>query len=327
MEPGFTSPKPKRTISVTNVILIMIIILLLALGMLSYLGYQNTGSTPLENILPNVSESPRFLFNIYGDNQHYLNKPMAVFVSDDGLIYVANTEGHNVEVFNSNGSYAFSFGGYGTEPGKMAYPYGITQEKDGTILVAESGNRRIQKFSRTGKYLGNFISSGNKIGIKKPGPLFADSEGLIYVGDLISQQVIIVDGKGEKINNISGINYPHGLFVDKIGNIYVSDGASNRLVIYNRIGKQIKSIDTWGTDRPFSMIRGVAVDYKGRIFISDTVAGSIRMFGPDSSYLLSFGNQGRENGNFVYPHGIFIDRKGKIYIADWGNNRVQVWGY
>lgn len=327
MEPGIVVRKNKRTVSVTNVLLIMLIIFILAVGMLSYLGYQTTGESPVGALMPTISDSPRFLFNIYGDKLHSLKSPMAVFVSDDEMVYVANTEGHTVEVFRANGTYAFSFGGYGNEPGKMAYPYGITETSDGSILVAESGNNRIQKFTRQGKYLGVFLDSAALSEMKKPGPLYTDSSKRIYIGDLTAQKVFVVNEKGARLRTYTGFLYPHGIAVDKKGKIYVSDGGSNRVVILDQSGKQLGTLDKWGENKSFSMVRGAATDSNGRVFVADTVVSSIRVFDSKGKYLTSFGNQGMENGNFIYPHGIFIDRKGKLYIADWGNNRIQVWGY
>nr|WP_269438171.1 6-bladed beta-propeller [Phosphitispora fastidiosa] len=75
------------------------------------------------------------------------------------------------------------------------------------------------------------------------------------------------------------------------------------------------------------MVRGVAVDGNGRLYVVDTISGRVRVFDKNGGYLFSFGQPGSGDGEFVYPVGIHVDDSGKIYIADWGNNRIQVWGY
>ena len=44
-------------------------------------------------------------------------------------------------------------------------------------------------------------------------------------------------------------------------------------------------------------------------------------------YLGSFGSQGVANGQFSYPNGIAVDGRGRLYIADSTNDRVQLWSY
>lgn len=319
--------KDKKTISLTKFLVIIIVILLTAIGIFAYLRYRALGDTPFGNLGYRFTQKPRFLFNIYGAPKHMLKSPMAVFVDENRMIYVANTEGHSVEVYKPDGQYAYSFGGFGTGLGQMSYPYGITQDGSGNILVSESGNGRIQVFSKEGRFLRVLLNKTSLTGLKKPGPLFRDPKGNIYISDLNSQKVIVINDAGKELGILTGFQYPHGIAVDKNNRVYVSDSGNNQVIVFDDKGKKINYISKWQTDRPFSMVRGVAVSPDGEIFIADTVASQIRVFNSKYKYMFSLGSQGMENGNFVFPAGIFIDSRGKIYIADWGNNRIQVWGY
>jgi DNA-binding beta-propeller fold protein YncE len=44
-------------------------------------------------------------------------------------------------------------------------------------------------------------------------------------------------------------------------------------------------------------------------------------------YLGSFGKQGIEDGAFEYPTGGAVDSRGRVYVADTVNDRIQVWSY
>lgn len=323
-----TGRRQEKTISVMNLILIILIILLIAAGFLLYFRYQKLGEGPVGNLGFVLNKKPRFLFNIYGTRESLLKAPMAVHVTGKGKIYIANTEGHTVEVFNPNGSFAFSFGGYGVVPGKLSFPYGITEDSQGNILVAESGNGRIQVFTSDGRFVKMIADRENKkLGLQKPGPLYRDSKGRIYVGDLITHKVVVITETGVYLGSYAGVQYPHGITVNDKGQVLVSEGGRNRAVLFDEKGTEINSIGAWGSDRPFSMVRGIAVNSRGEIFIPDTIASQIRVFDKELKYLFSFGSYGLENGKFVYPSGIFVDDQEKIYITDWGNNRIQVWGY
>lgn len=43
--------------------------------------------------------------------------------------------------------------------------------------------------------------------------------------------------------------------------------------------------------------------------------------------LLTFGEAGMEEGRFAFPNGLALDARGRLYITDRENDRVQVWAY
>jgi DNA-binding beta-propeller fold protein YncE len=47
-------------------------------------------------------------------------------------------------------------------------------------------------------------------------------------------------------------------------------------------------------------------------------------FSPKGKYLKAWGKKGSGPGEFDTPHGIAIDAKGNVYVAERLNNRVQV---
>ena len=34
-------------------------------------------------------------------------------------------------------------------------------------------------------------------------------------------------------------------------------------------------------------------------------------------------DQGQQSNQFSGPKGLFFDRQGNLYVADWGNHRIQ----
>ena len=47
-------------------------------------------------------------------------------------------------------------------------------------------------------------------------------------------------------------------------------------------------------------------------------------FSPEGAYLMAWGARGAAPGRFNVPHGIAIDARGQLYVADRGNARIQV---
>lgn len=278
---------------------------------------------------------PRFLFNIYGARGVKLVKPMAVFFDEkEKLVYVSNTEAHTVEVFKWQGEHVLTFGGFGSEPGRMSFPYGLARTRAGDLLVAEAGNRRVQRFSAKGEYLGTIFDQPNVYNIEKPGPLLTDSKGNIYIGDLSGGKVVVIDEQGKVIRRYGRLQYPHGLAVDEKNQLlYVSDSGTGEVKVFSMAGESAEVVkvisgaqaDSGGTG--FGIIRGIALDSLGRLYVVDSLAGTVKVFDSEGKYRFSFGSLGYDDGSMLYPNGIDVDDSGRIYIADWANNRVVVWGY
>jgi DNA-binding beta-propeller fold protein YncE len=65
---------------------------------------------------------------------------------------------------------------------------------------------------------------------------------------------------------------------------------------------------------------------RGYIYVVDGVNHKIKIFKPKGEAISNFGEEGDDNGQFRYPLGIDVDHSGRIYIADSGNRRVQIFG-
>ena len=67
---------------------------------------------------------------------------------------------------------------------------------------------------------------------------------------------------------------------------------------------------------------GFAFSPHGHFAITDDFNHRIQIYDGDKQ-LGSFGEKGKENGQFHYPKGIAVDKEGSIYIADSWNHRIQ----
>jgi sugar lactone lactonase YvrE len=69
----------------------------------------------------------------------------------------------------------------------------------------------------------------------------------------------------------------------------------------------------------------VAWDKAGNTFISDGYINSrVAKVDKDGNWLKSWGDRGKEPGQFNTPHSIATDADGNVYVADRGNHRIQV---
>ena len=327
-------PRRRKTITLRTLLLLILFTSIIVSAVFGYLYYL--GKEPVNNVLPVINNKPpEFRFSIY-EGQNRFSHPIAVAVYNSTNIYVSNNRNHTVEIVGQNGKPKGVIGSAGDLPGDLMFPYGIDFLPDGGILIAETGNYRIQEYSPEGKFVKTFLGPGNKAGLQKPGPVCIDDRGQIYVGDLSGNQVVKFDRDARVLERFGNISYPHGIAVDVERNkLYVSDSGASAVKVYELEGETERElgrepqqvIDSTTPGNRLSMVRGIAVDRNGRLYVVDTIIGVVRVFDKNGGYLFSFGQPGSGDGEFVYPVGIHIDDSGRIYIADWGNNRVQVWGY
>ena len=76
---------------------------------------------------------------------------------------------------------------------------------------------------------------------------------------------------------------------------------------------------------PFNLPTDIAFASDGSMFMTDGYGNArVHKFSPDAKYLFSWGEPGTAPGQFNLPHGVWIDRRGRVLVADRENDRVQV---
>jgi sugar lactone lactonase YvrE len=119
-----------------------------------------------------------------------LARPRALALGPDGLLYVADSCNHRIQVFDREGTLVRHWGAPGEGPGELRYPYDLAFGPDGTLHVAEFGNHRVQKFSALGESLGIWGGPGREPGrLHCPWGLAVDRKGRIHVLDTENHRV------------------------------------------------------------------------------------------------------------------------------------------
>jgi len=135
-------------------------------------------------------------------------------------------------------------------------------------------------------------------------------------------------------------SWPHGLCISQDGFLYSADGdhtvkkltQDGELIM--TLGKKNQPSDTGCINKdyrtvkraagPFNYPTDVALDEEGNIYVSDGYGNArIHRFSKDGELQLSWGEPGRNPGQFNLPHGIFVS-EGIVYVADRENSRIQL---
>lgn len=144
--------------------------------------------------------------------------------------------------------------------------------------------------------------------------------------------ILELDNKTGKIIHAWGEDYfimPHGLTVDKQNNIWVTDVGLHQVFKFSHDGKLLLTLGTPkvpGNDSlHFNLPTDVAVADNGSFYVSDGYGNSrIVKFSASGKFIKAWGTYGNQPGSFIIPHGIAIDSKQTLYVADRQNNRIQL---
>src|SRR5712672_649307 len=142
-------------------------------------------------------------------------------------------------------------------------------------------------------------------------------------------QLLEFDAKGAFVREIG-----KNLYAWSFGHTVKVDPAGRVVMVFGR--KQEASDEETGPvkhpkpplpaeDGRFRQVTDVAWDKAGNTFISDGYINSrIAKVDKDGNWLKSWGDRGKEPGQFNTPHSIATDANGNVYVADRGNHRIQV---
>jgi DNA-binding beta-propeller fold protein YncE len=234
-------------------------------------------------------------------------------------------------------------------------------DKDNNVWIGSAPSGMVQKYSHDGSKLllqigkkGVFDSSDGTVKGKPlnsnaavffmPSSIFADPKnGDVYVADGEggggNRRIAVMDLHGTFLRQWQpeGMQTVHCMSVANDGLVYVCNREGSRLQVYDKLGNFKKNIEIpWTPYTPpkdgtakqsggsavsldFSHDAGQRLMYlinqnNARVEIIERETGKI---------LSSFGRAGHFPGEFDQPHGIAVDSKGNVYVAENRGRRIQ----
>lgn len=162
--------------------------------------------------------------------------------------------------------------------------------------------------------------------LQRPQSGAVDAEGRVYVTDISKGAVYVFDKPAGKLEvwemarGNSHFKSPVGIVVEEQGDILVADAELHGVF---RLDKRGNPVSVFGEDilkRPTGLARDVQ---RGFIYVADTYAHDIKVFGDDGKLLKTIGQRGDGDGEFNFPtHLTFASDR--LYVTDTLNSRIQV---
>jgi DNA-binding beta-propeller fold protein YncE len=175
-----------------------------------------------------------------------------------------------------------------------------------------------------------------------------DSQDRVYCFNRSPEHpVVVFDRDGSYLSSWGAgvFAFPHTIRVDEHDNLWIVDRDHGQMFYFTRTGTLLRTIgtkgyrsDTGATEvsssaytkvthggGPFNLPTDIAVAPSGEMFITDGYGNArVHKFAADGTHLFSWGEPGDGPGQFRLPHGVWIDRRGRVLVCDRENDRVQV---
>lgn len=211
--------------------------------------------------------------------------PLDVAVDPTGYVYVTDQGAAQIIKLSPDGHVLARWGHQGTKPGELNVPEGIAADGKGHVYVADTWNGRVQKFSASGRVLAVWGQTANRLFFR-----------------------------------------PLGVATGGIGNVYVVDNEDDWAYRLSPEGRPLAQLGHFGnpTQGVFRGPQAVAVNRRGFLLVASY--NWIYKVSPSGKNVTAWGTlrPGRAPGRFYLPSGVATDAQGRVYVADSGNNRVQV---
>ncbi len=218
-----------------------------------------------------------------------LAQPGRVMINPNGEVWVTDRLLRGIFVFDRNGAFLREFVPEGDASETWA-PIAVAFDSVGNVYVADIGRtkeHRILKFDangvelvRWGKTVQTQRMDESPGGFYYPNGIAIAKNGDVFVSDSNNRRVQVFSADGEFKYIIPTSGTPRGMVIDKEQRLYVVDAFAHAVDIYDLKGKRIAGFGGNGVALgQFQYPSDVALDKRGRIFISDRENHQVQVWG------------------------------------------------
>jgi sugar lactone lactonase YvrE len=246
----------------------------------------------------------------WGEGGEFSYRTHGMYMGKDDSLYLVDDSNHRVARYTTSGKLEFDLGPAehpsdtgdydGRTPatvtkaaGPFNRPTNLAVAPNGDLFVSDGyGNTRIHRFDARGQLCDSFGQPGSGPGeFRIPHSTWVHTDGRIFVCDRENDRIQIFSPTGAYLTEWHDVQRPQDIFIDKDEKVYVGELVWRKGMTSFRNGP-------------------VAEEKPARLSIFD-INGNVLLrwgsgVGPDAA----------APGQFVAPHGIWVDDQGSIYMAE-----------
>ena len=273
----------------------------------------------------------------------------AVAVDSKDRVFLFCRAEHPVLIYEPDGRFVGSWG----EGSFTMRTHGITIAPDDSVWCTDDAGHSVRKFMPDGKLLLALGDNGGKPSdtgydgasvatIKRGGPPFNRPTNLAVAP---SGEVYVTDGYGNaRVHRFSASGkllaswgepgtgpgqfmLPHGIAVDADGNVFVCDRESDRIQVFSAHGRFIREITE--VQRPTQIVLARGLMYVSELgwragqrsfrngVIERDLPSRVSILDPNGAVITRLGGPDPcAPGSFCAPHGLAVDSRGDLYVAE-----------
>ena len=263
-----------------------------------------------------------------------------VITDDDDNVYVFSRGDHPMVVFDKNGSFIRTWG-----EGVFTRAHGVSRGPNDTLYCTDDGDHTVRQCTLDGEVLMTIGVPGQAAAPFSGTPFNRcthvatdPANGDLFVSDGYGNSSVhkytpdghLIKSWGEPGTDPGQFNIVHNIATDRDGFVYVCDRENHRIQVFDRDGKLE---DIWANvHRPCA----IYIDDDQRVYVGElgwgmSVNRTMPNIGPRVSIMTTAGNVlerlgngwGLEVGQFIAPHGICVDSRKSIYVAEVAHTSIS----
>ena len=253
-----------------------------------------------------------------------LNEPYEVRFDSRGNMYFVEMRNnivrrvdaatHTISTVAGNGTVGFSGDAGPATKAQLSRPHSIALDHSGNLYICDIGNHRVRRVELDTGIITTFAGTGKRAPTPDGSPL-----------------------KGTPLNGPRALDFDgkHSLFLAlREGNaVFRIDLTRNTL--HHLAGNGKKGYSGDGGDALAAQLsgpKGIAIAPNGDVYLADTESHTIRVIRKKSGVIETVVGDGQRGDGpdgkarkcrLARPHGVFVDKKGHVYIGDSENYRVR----
>ncbi|MFD1786183.1 peptidyl-alpha-hydroxyglycine alpha-amidating lyase family protein [Sphingomonas floccifaciens] len=161
-----------------------------------------------------------------------------------------------------------------------------------------------------------------------------DAKGNIYTLQRTPSKVMVFSPNGQLLRTWGegAFAKAHAIRIDRMGDVWITDRELHQAMKFTPEGKPLMALGTRGVagdNDSTTSLNGpadLAFAPNGDIFVADGESTNTRVVRYDRKghFLAKWGTKGSGDGQLMTPHSIVMDRRGRLYVANRGNKRVEI---